>query len=222
VARITPIALVCLAAAVLAACGTEHGTEATAPLPSSGRAYRALGDAKRIAVAESCRDRAASRARGLAARQLRAVDPTTLRKQIDSFYFVVAEQNRPVADVCDEVIAFVTPGLRVTIDGAKDQGDGIFTVETASDELLTISGHIEPAPSGGHVVVRRALGSRTPHTIAVGADGRFEIPRLRLRKIADNSFTLTINAPPNAPRKLLFSAICLDCLAGATPPQPQR
>jgi hypothetical protein len=54
-----------------------------------------------------------------------------------------------------------------------------------------------------------------PHAAPIRADGRFEIPRLHLRKIADNTFTLTITAPPNALRKVHFSAICLDCLAGS-------
>jgi hypothetical protein len=69
---------------------------------------------------------------------------------------------------------------------------------------------------------RRELGSRAPPAAAIAADGSFVIPRLRLRKIADNSFTVTIHAPPNAPRKVLFSAICLDCLAGGAPPPAQQ
>ncbi len=221
-ARIGLIASVCLAAVVFAGCGDDRSSEAATTLPPSGRAYRALGNAERVAVAESCRDRAASRARGLAARQLRAVDAAALRDEIDSAYYVVAERGRPVADVCDEVIAFVTPGLRVSFDGAKDQHDGTFTFETSSDKLLTISGRIEPAPSRARVVARRELGSHAPRTVAVGPDGRFVIPRLTLRKIADNSFMLTIDAPPNATRKVVFIAICLDCLAGATPPSAQQ
>jgi hypothetical protein len=222
VARIGLIASVCLVAALLAGCGDDHSSQAATTLPPSGKAYGRLGDAERIAVAESCRDRAANRARGLAAQQLRAVDAASLRGQIDSAYYVVAEQRRPVADVCDEVIAFVTPGLRVSFDGAKDQRDGTFTVETTSDKPLTISGRIDPIPAHARVVARREVGSHAPHIAAVGPDGRFVIPRLHLRKIADNTFTLTIDAPPNAPRKVLFSAICLDCLAGATPPSAQQ
>jgi hypothetical protein len=218
VARICLIVSVCLAAAVVAGCGDDRSPEAAPALPSSGKAYRALGDAERTAVAETCRDAAASRARGAAVRQLRAVDAAALRGQVDSAYFVVAEQRRPVADVCAEVIAFVTPGLRVSFDGAKQQRDGTFSVETTSDKPLTISGRIEPPPAHARVVARRELGSHAPHTAVVGADGRFVIPRLHLRKIADNSFTLTIHAPPNAPRKVLFTAICLDCLAGGPPP----
>jgi hypothetical protein len=36
--------------------------------------------------------------------------------------------------------------------------------------------------------------------------------------VAESSFTLTIQAPPNAPRNVHVSAICLDCLAGGPPP----
>jgi hypothetical protein len=222
VARIGLIVSICLAGALLAACGAERSTMQAAALPSSGRAYRALTDQQRTAVAASCRDRVASRAHGLAARQLHAVDAAELRDQIDTTYYAVVERRRPVADVCEEVIPFVTPGLRVSFDGAKDQRDGTFSLQTTSDKLLTIRGLIEPAPAHARVVARRELGSRAPHTAAVGADGRFVIPQLRLRKIADNSFRLTIHAPPNAPRKLIFSAICLDCLAGATPPSAQQ
>jgi hypothetical protein len=222
VARIGLVAAVCLVGAVLASCGSDRSIEAAAALPSSGTAYRALDEAHRTAVAASCRDRAADHSRGLAARQLRAVDAGALRDEIDSAYFVLSEQRRPVADVCAEAIAFVTPGLRVTFDGAKDQGDGAFTIETRSDKRLTISGRIQPPPTHARVVARRELGSRALYVAAIRADGRFAIPRLHLRKIADNTFTVTIHAPPNAPRKVLFTAICLDCLAGGTPPTAQQ
>jgi len=219
-ARIVLVASVCLTGAVLAGCGSDRSIDAAATLPSSGKAYRALDEAHRTAVAAGCRDRVARHSRGLAARQLGAVDAAALRGQLDSAYFVVAEQRRPVADVCAEVIAFVTPGLRVTFDGAQNQRDGTFTVETTSDKRLTISGRIDPPPAHARVVARREIGPSAPHAAAVQADGRFAIPRLHLRKIADNSFTITIHAPPNAPRKVLFSAICLDCLAGGPPPTP--
>jgi hypothetical protein len=222
VARIGLIASVCLVGATLASCGGDPAIEAAVTLPSSGTRYRALDEAQRTAVAASCRDRSAERSRGLAARQLRAVNAAALRDQIDSAYFAVAQQRRPVADVCAEAIAFVTPGLHVTFDGAKDQRDGTFTVETTSDKRLTISGRIDPPPAHARIVARRELGSRAPHAAAIAADGRFVIPRLRLRKIADNSFIVAIDAPPNAPRKLLFTAICLDCLAGGTPPPAQQ
>ena len=52
---------------------------------------------------------------------------------------------------------------------------------------------------------------------AIARDGTFALPAVRLRKVADNSFVVTIDAPPNAPRKVDFSAICLDCLAGGPP-----
>jgi hypothetical protein len=48
---------------------------------------------------------------------------------------------------------------------------------------------------------------------AIGSDGRFVFPSLRLRKVADNTFTVTVQAQPSAARKVLFSALCLDCLA---------
>jgi hypothetical protein len=220
--RVSLIASMVLVSAALAGCGDERAVEAAATLPSSGTAYRALDDAQRTAVAAGCRDRVAGRARGLAARQLRAVDPAALRDEIDTTYYAVAEQHRPVADVCTEVIAFATPGLRVTFDGAKDQRDGTFTFETSSDKRLTISGRIDPPPVHARVMARRELGSHAPHPATIQADGRFVIPRLHLRKIADNSFTVTIDAPPNAQRKVVFIAICLDCLAGGTPPTVQQ
>jgi hypothetical protein len=135
---------------------------------------------------------------------------------------IIATQHRSVADVCAEVVPFVTPGIDVSFDGAKDGGDGSFTYETTSDKLMTIRGRVSPAPKSGRVVVRRELGSAAPHTAAIAHDGRFAVPRLRLRKVADNTFTLTIDAPPSAARKVHFSAICLDCLAGGTPPIAQQ
>jgi hypothetical protein len=222
VARIGLIVIVCVAGAVLAGCGGDRGIAAAVAVPSSGTVYRALDEAHRTAVAASCRDRLARHSRGLAARQLRAVDAAALRDQIDSYYYVIAEQRRKVADVCAAVIAFVTPGLRVTFDGATPRGDGAFSVETRSDKRLTISGRLDPPPAHARVVARRELGSRAPHVATVQADGRFAIAGLHLRKIADNSFTVRIDAPPNAPRKVLFSAICLDCLAGGTPPSAQN
>jgi hypothetical protein len=206
----------CALAGVLAGCGTS--AERPAALPPSGIAYRALDEAHRTAVAASCRDGQAARSHGVAARQLRAVDARALRAEIDGTYFAVAEQRRPVAEVCAEVIAFVTPGLRVTFDGAKGRRDGAFTVETTSDRRLTIRGRIEPAPRQGRVLARREVGPPARRSAAIGPDGRFALPPVALRKVADNTFTVTIVAPPNATRKVLFSAICLDCLAGGTVP----
>jgi len=211
-----------LLAVAVAGCGTDRVTARDAALPSSGHAYRALNDAQRLAVAATCRERAAANRRGAATRQLHAIDLAALREQIDDAFRVIAEQRRSVADVCAEVVPFVTPGLQVSFEGAKDQGDGSFTIETTSDRRLTISGRVIPAPLRGRVIARREVGRPVRHVATVGPDGRFALPGLRLRKIADNTFTLTIEAPPNAPRKVLFSALCLDCLAGATPPRARQ
>jgi hypothetical protein len=221
VVRIGLIGSVCLAGAVLAGCGADRSIEAAATLPSSGAAYRTLDVAHRTAVAVGCRDRVAAKSSGKAARQLRSIDPETLRTELDDYFTVIAVQRRPVAEACAEVVPVVTPGLDVTIEGAKEAGDGSFTYETSSDKLLTITGRVSPAPRGGRVVARREPGSSAPHAAVIQADGRFAIPPLHLRKIADNTFTLTIVAPPSAPRKVYFSAICLDCLAGAPPPAQQ-
>jgi hypothetical protein len=218
VVRIALIASVCLAGAVLAGCGADRSIEAAVTLPSSGTAYRALDVDRRTAVAAGCRDRAAAKSSGEAARQVRSVDPSALRAELDDAFAIIAAQRRSVTDVCAEVVPFVTPGLDVSLDGAKESGDGSFSDETTSDKLLTIRGRVSPAPKGGRVVARRALGSAAPHASAIQADGRFAIPPLHLRKLAENTFTLTIAASPNAPRKVRFSAICLDCLAGAPPP----
>jgi hypothetical protein len=222
VVRIGLIGSICLAGVALAGCGADRSIEPAATLPSSGTAYRALDVDRRTAVAAGCRDRAAAKSTGEAARQLRSVDPQALRSALDDRFTITAAQRRSVADVCAEIVPFVTPGLDLTFDGAKDGGDGSFTYETTSDKLLTISGRVSPAPRGGRIEARRELGSSTPRAVAIQADGRFVIPRLRLRKIADNTFTLTITAPPNAPRKVHFSAICLDCLAGSPPPSAQQ
>ena len=206
---------------VIAACGSE-AANAPVPLPDSGRAYRALGFAQRLAVAKSCRDRAAARARGAAVRQLRAVDPAALRDQLDDAFTFFAAQRRPVAEVCAQRLPFVTPGLRLRFAGARRDGAGRFTYETTSDRPLTIRGQVAPAPRTGHVVARRETGPRSRFTTGIDAGGRFVISRIRLRKIADNTFTLTITAPPSAVRKIHFSAICLDCLAGGAPPPTQQ
>ena len=52
--------------------------------------------------------------------------------------------------------------------------------------------------------------------LAVTAAGCFDVaqPTMRLRKIANNTFIVAIHTPPSALRKVYFSAICLDCLAG--------
>jgi hypothetical protein len=214
--------LLCGAALALApmSCGGRAGEKsATAvKLPASGRAYRALDRAQRTAVAASCRDRIAGSARGLAASELRAVDPAALRGQLDADYGLIAEQRRPVADVCREMIPFVTPGLRLGFDGAKDDQDGTFSVETDSGKRLRLSGRVTPAPPGAYVIARRDVGPTVVRRAPIGRDGRFALPAVRLRKVADNTFTITFRAVPHAPRKVLFTAICLDCLSGGPPP----
>jgi hypothetical protein len=215
----TAVLLVAVAAtAALGGCGRERAADrapATGPLPSSGHAYRALGGAARLAVAERCRARAAATARGLAARQLRAVDAGALRDRLDTAYTAVARQGRPVADVCARVLPFVTPGLTVTIDGTDDDGDGSFSVQTESTRPLAIRGRAGGAHGGRVTVVR---DGRRLAVVPIGPDGRFATRPLRLRHVADNTFSLAIDASPAAPRAVLVSAICLDCLAGAAPP----
>lgn len=212
--------LVAIACGVAALAGCGGTAEPPAALPASGAAYRGLSDAERLDVARSCRDRAAERARGRAARQLRTVDAGALRTQLDDAFSIIPDQRRPVAELCAERLPFVTPGLHVSFAGADDAGGSRFTFETSSDKLLTIRGRLSPAPARGRIVARREVGTPRIYRVDVGPGGRFVIPRLHLRKIADNTFTLTIHAPPNAVRKVHFSAICLDCLAGAPPPTP--
>jgi hypothetical protein len=72
-------------------------------------------------------------------------------------------------------------------------------------------------PAGGQVIARRETGPEQRITAPIDGSGRFVFRDLRLRKVADNTFLLTIDAPPNAPRLVRFSAICLDCLAGDSP-----
>jgi hypothetical protein len=117
-------ACACVLGGALASCGSCGSAARASPLPSSGRACRALGDAERLAVAATCREGAAAGARGAAARQLHAVDLDALREQLDDAFRVIAEQHRSVADLCAEVIPSVTPGLRLSFDGAKDQSVG--------------------------------------------------------------------------------------------------
>lgn len=211
---LTAMALAC--AALVVACG-GGAVEAPAALPPSGTAYRALSDEARLAVAASCRAGATAAAEGVAAGQLEDVDPRALRDQLDAAFRYFKERPRPVADVCTEQLPFVTPGPRVSFEGAKDSGDA-FTYETDSDTPLTIRGAISPAPRTGRVVARREFGSSRSLRAEIEADGRFVLPTVRLRKVANNSFVLDIDAPPSAPRKVYFSAICLDCLAGGPPP----
>jgi hypothetical protein len=210
----------CLLGLALAGCGADAGVNrpAVAELPPSGRAYLRLADEQRTAVAAGCRDRAAASAQGIAMRELRALDPAALRERLDTAYTVIAERRRPVAAVCRSAIPFITPGVRISFDGATDLRDGTFSVQTTSTKPLTISGRITPAPRRGRVLARRDLSPSDVRDAIVAPDGRFTLPAARLRKVADNTFTITIEAPPHAPRKALFTAICLDCLAGGPPP----
>jgi len=205
------MAVVCSALAALPGCG-EDEVEPAASLPSSGTAYRALGEEDRLAAAAACRDRAAAAADGTAAEQLADVEPEAVRAQLDSAFRRSRAQPRPVAELCGEQLPFVTPGLRVGFEDAEDSGDA-FTYETDSDIPLEIRGTVAPAPEGGTVVVRRESGGSRAHRARIDADGRFALPAIKLRKVADNSFVVAIDAPPSAARKVYFSAICLDCLA---------
>jgi hypothetical protein len=218
IAHIVVIVAVFLVSAVLVGCGSDRSIQAGVALPSSGREYRGLDVSSRTAVAASCRDRVAASSSGEAAGQLESIDPSALRSKLDDAFTIIAAQRRSVADVCTEVVPFVTPGLDVRLDRAKEEGDGSFSYETDSDKLLMISGRVSPASQGGRVVARRELGSSRAHTASIGAGGRFAVPPLHLRKLSENTFTLAIEAPPSAPRKVHFSAICLDCLAGGPPP----
>jgi hypothetical protein len=196
-------------------CGAQED-EAPVALPPSGTAYRKLSDADRLAVAAGCRDRAAARADGAAAEELGRVDPRALREELDAAFALRRAQSRPVASMCERQLPFVTPGLSLRFDGAKDVGVE-FTYDTDSDEPLTIRGAVSP-PRSGTVTMRRAYESAKTYTGRIGRDGHFVLPTQRLRKIANNTFILRFDVPPSAPRKAYFSAICLDCLAGGPPP----
>ena len=100
-------------------------------------------------------------------------------------------------------------------------GNGItFTYPTQSDRPLTIRGTVEPVPAGGRVVALRESGFKQRLTAPIDERGRFVFSDLRLREVADNTFLLTIEAPPNAPRLVRFSALCLDCIISGSPPPP--
>ena len=111
--------------------------------------------------------------------------------------------------------------MRLIFAGARGDGADRVTYETRSDVPLTIRGRATPAPRGGRVTATRETGGHGRFAASIAPDGRFTIAAIRLRKIADNTFTVTIDAPPNAPRKVHFSAVCLDCLSGTPPPAPR-
>jgi hypothetical protein len=211
-------ALTVLACGMLAAVVGCGAAADPVSLPGSGSAYRSLTARERLAVATTCRDRAAAQAGDDAARQLRDVDPRALRDELDVAFSYFAQRRRSVAAICAERLPFVTPGLRVSFAGAKRFGDDGFTYETTSDKRLTLRGTVSPASRGGRVIVRREGERPTLADARLRAGGLFLVPALKLRKQANNSFVVTIHAPPSAPRKVYFSALCLDCLAGAPAP----
>jgi hypothetical protein len=208
------VAALAAAAGTIAGCGSETAD----PKPATAAEYRALSDAARLAAAADCRDRAAGQADGVAARQIAAVDEELLRARLD----LAVADRRPRAGferACAATLPLVTPGLRVSFSGVT--GNGItFTYETRSDRPLTIRGTVEPVPASGRVVARRESGPHQRFTAHIDDRGRFVFRDIRLRKVADNSFLLSIEAPPNAPRLVRFSAICLDCIVSGSPPPP--
>jgi hypothetical protein len=216
--RLLPATILILGAlGATVGCG-DRESEAPAALPPSGTAYRKLNDGDRLAVAAGCRDRAAGKADGAAAAELARVDPRELRDELDAAFALFRNQPRPVAAICKQQLPFVTPGLTLRFDGAKDGGVE-FTYETVSYKPLTIKGAVSP-PRPGVVTMRRAYepAKTKTYTVQIADDGQFVLPTQRLREIANNTFTLSFDVPPSAPRKAYFTAICLDCLAGAPPP----
>jgi hypothetical protein len=201
----------------LAACGSEPARNPD-PKPATAGAYLGLSDTARLAAAAGCRDRAARRAEGVAARQIDDVDAALLRGRLD--ITVPGYRERARFDrACAAALPLVTPGLRVRFAGVTGNGI-VFTYETRSDRPLTIRGTVEPAPASGRVIARRESGPQQRLTASIDRRGRFVFRDLRLRKVADNTFLLTIDAPPNAPRLVRFSAICLDCIISGSPPPP--
>jgi hypothetical protein len=186
-------------------------------LRHSGAWYRERPDAARTRVAAACRAQASAEARGGRAReQLRAIDLGTLRDALDEAETIIARQRHPLTEVCRSVVPFHTPGLRVRFGGgARDEGDGSWSVDAISTRPYAIRGRLSPPSAGARVVGRRMDG----YTVRAAArpDGSFVLP-VRFRHVADNTFTITVTAPPAAVHKLLFTAICLDCLAGMPSP----
>jgi hypothetical protein len=201
----------------LAACGSDPA-RAPDPNPATAAGYRGLSDAARLAAAAGCRDRAARQAEGVAARQIAAVDEVLLRQRLD---LAVADYRKGARfdRACAATLPLVTPGLRVSFSGVTGNGI-VFTYPTRSDRPLTIRGTVEPVPAGGHVVARRESGPEQRVTSPIDERGQFVFRDLRLRKVADNTFLLTIEAPPNAPRLVRFSALCLDCIISGSPLPP--
>jgi hypothetical protein len=201
----------------LAACRPEPARTPD-PKPGTAGGYRGLSDTARLAAAAGCRDRAALRAEGVAARQIAAVDEMLLRGRLD---IAVADYREGARfdRACAATLPLVTPGLRVSFSGVTGNGI-VFTYPTRSDRPLTIRGVVEPVPASGRVVARRESGPEQRVTAPIDERGRFVFRDLRLRKVADNTFLLTIEAPPNAPRLVRFGALCLDCIISGSPTPP--
>jgi hypothetical protein len=210
-------AVLAAVAGMLAACGSEPSTGAD-PKPATAAGYRGLSDAGRLAAAAGCRDRAAGQVDGVAARQIAAVDERLLRRELD---LVVADYRKRdrFERACSAAVPLVTPGLDVDFSLATGNGRE-FTYPTRSDRPLTIRGTVEPAPAGGHVVARRELAPEQRLSAPIDERGQFLFRDIGLRKVADNTFLLTIEAPPNAPRLVRFTALCLDCIVSGSPPPP--
>jgi hypothetical protein len=213
--RVATLACLAVLCGALAGCGAGDEKEAT-PVPAGASQYAALGDDARLAAAARCRELIASRARGVAAEQIAAVKPELLRAELD--VATAATERAPFRAVCARSVPRVTPGLDVALDGVTGNGRS-FAYPTRSDRPLTIRGRIQPPPEG-RVVARREIGGPHPAPAEIDAEGRFVFRAIKLRKMADNSFILRIDAPPNAPRVVQFSALCLDCGAGAVVPAP--
>lgn len=195
-------------AVVLGACGDQTAL-APDPRPASAVRYGELPDTQRVAAAAGCSDRAAARAEGLAAQQIAQVDERMLVRQLD--VEAAVDEGARFERACEAALPLVTPGLRVRFSGVT--GNGItFSFPTRSDRPLTIRGTVTPAPASGRVIARREVAPPGRLTAPIDARGHFEFRDLRLRKMADNTFLLSIVAPPNAPRTVEFSALCLDCI----------
>jgi hypothetical protein len=213
-AGVTVAAVLAATAAALGACGEETASPPD-PKPATAAVYSGLPDAERAAAAAACRDRAAARASGLAARQIADVDEQMLVRRLD--VEVVVDEGAAFERACAETLPLVTPGLRVRFSGVT--GNGItFTYPTRSDRPLTIRGTVTPAPGSGRVVARREVAPHGRLTAPIDAQGRFEFRDLHLRTMADNTFLLSIDAPPNAPRLVRFTALCMDCIISGSPP----
>ena len=213
-AAVTVAAVLAATAVALVACG-EDPARVPDPRPATAAGYRELPDAERAAAAAACRDRAATRAKGLAARQLADVDEQLLVRQLD--VEVAADDGAAFEHTCAETLPLVTPGMRVRFAGVS--GNGItFSYPTRSDRPLAIRGTITPAPADGRVVARREVPPHGRLSAPIDAQGRFTFRDVRLRKMADNTFLLSIEAPPNAPREVRFTALCLDCIVSGSPP----